>query len=233
MNKKPGQLAVLIDMDPERPHLLGSILAEAASCGTIGVRRAYGNHEKMSPWGACLRYRGIESVCNYGEGGNAADATLIIDAVDLFHTGRADGFCIVAEDHIYTGLVKWLCREGAFVAGIGRQDASPDLRQAYGGRFTAVEDLPRQAESPDGPCREAELAMINSIRDAINDSRKSSEEYVRLSVVRDCLGAFEPRDYCHSNLVSLVKSYGEFDVREGRSIGLSAGDYVRIRPPLA
>ena len=233
MNKKPGKLAVLIDVDPEKPYLFGSILAEAASCGTVSVRRAYGNREKLSPWEACLRYRGIEAVYNYGEGDNAADATLIIDAVDMFRTGRADGFCIVADDHLYTGLVKWLCGKGAFVAGIGRQDASPALRQAYGGRFTAVEDLPRQAKSPDGPCREAELAMINRIKAAINDSRKPSEEYVRLSVVRDCLGAFKTRDYCHSNLVSLVKSYGEFDVKDGRHIGLSAGDYVKIRPSLA
>ena len=233
MNKKPSQLAVLIDMDPERPHLLGDILAEAAACGMVGVRRAYGNREKLSPWEACLRYRGIKAVYNYGEGDNAADATLIIDAVDLFRTRRADGFCIVADDHIYAGLVKWLCGKGAFVAGIGRRNESRDLQRAYGSRFTAVEDLPRQAKSPDGPCREAELFMINQIKAAINDSRKPSEEYVRLSAVRDCLDDFRPRDYCHSNLVSLVKSYGEFDVRDGQSIGLKEGDYVRIRPPLA
>lgn len=233
MNKKPAQLAVLIDMDPERPQLLGSILAEAAACGTVGVRRAYGNRKKMSPWEACLRYRGIESIYNYGEGDNAADATLIIDAVDLFRTGRADGFCIVADDHLYAGLVKWLCGKGAFVAGIGRQNASQDLQQAYGGRFTAVEDLPMQAKSIDGPCREAELAMINQIKAAINDSRKPSEEYVRLSEVNKYLDDFKPRDYCHSKLVSLVKSYGEFDVRDGQSIGLSPGDYVKIRSPLA
>lgn len=232
MNKKPGRLAVLIDMDPEEPHLLGDILAEAAACGTVDVRRAYGNREKLSPWEACLRYRDIEAVYNYGEGDNAADATLIIDAVDLFRTGRADGFCIVADDHIYAGLVKWLCGKGAFVAGIGRRDESQDLQQAYGGRFTAVEDLPKQAKSPDGPCREAEIDMINKIKAAINNSRKPSEEYVRLSVVNDYLDDFKPRDYCHSKLVSLVKSYGEFDVRDGQSIGLSPGDYVKIRSPL-
>lgn len=232
MNKKPAQLAVLIDMDPAQPQLLGDILAEAAACGTVDVRRAYGNREKMSPWEACLRYRDIEVIYNYGEGDNAADATLIIDAVDLFRTGRADGFCIVADDHIYAGLVKWLCGKGAFVAGIGRRDESRDLQPAYGGRFTAAEDLPRHAKSIDGPCREAEIAMINKIKAAINDSCKPSEEYVRLSVVNDYLDDFKPRDYCHSKLVSLVKSYGEFDVRDGQSIGLSPGDYVKIRSPL-
>ena len=228
---KPRRLAVLIDMDPLEPRLLGRILAKAADYGAIGIRRAYGNCAKLSDWEACLQYRGIKIARNYGSGANAADITLIIDAVDMLRAGKADGFCIVASDHHYTGLIKWLRDRKVPVAGIGRRAASPDLREAYGGSFTAVEDLASEAKVPDGPCWDAERGLIDRIKTAINCSRKPREKYVRLSRVRDRLGNFEARAYCHRDLVSLLKWYDqEFRVKDGLDIGRRAGDYVRIWP---
>lgn len=228
---KPHRLALLIDMDPLEPRLLGRILAKAADYGAIGIRRAYGNCAKLSDWGACLQYRDIKIAHNYGSGANAADITLIIDAVDMLRAGQADGFCIVASDHHYTGLVKWLRDRKVPVAGIGRRAASPDLREAYRGRFTAVEDLASETKVPDGPCWEVERGLIDRIKTAINCSRKPREKYVRLSLVRGRLGNFEARAYCHRDLVSLLKWYDqEFKVKDGLDIGRQAGDYVRIWP---
>ena len=96
---------------------------------------------------------------NYGSGANAADITLIIDAVDMLRTGKADGFCIVASDHHYMGLVRWLRNEKVFMAGIGKKTAPDSFRDAFGDRFTNVEDLPRQTKVPDGPCWDAERAL--------------------------------------------------------------------------
>ena len=224
---KPSQLAVLIDMDPLEPRLLGRILEKAADHGTIGIRRAYGNRVKLSDWEACLRYRGIEAASNYGRGTNAADITLIIDAVDMLRTGKADGFCIVASDHHYTGLIKWLRDREVLVAGIG----GPRLRDEFGGLFTDIRDLSEPAKAPDGACWEAERALIGKVRNAVEDSPKSPDGYVRLSVVHGRLGYFEARAYCHRDLVSLLRWYGdEFDVMDGRSIGGPPGDYVRVRP---
>ena len=230
MNQKPNRLAVLIDMDLEEPRVLGRVLEKAATHGTMCIRRAYGNGKKLSTWGACLQYRGIEAVLNYGNGTNAADITMIIDAVDMFRTGKADGFCIVASDHHYTGLVEWLRKKEAFVAGIGNRTTPPCLRDTFGSRFTNVEDLPKQTKAPDGPCWEAERALIKRIKAAIDDSREPPEEYVRLSVIKERLGDFSARAYCHRNVVSLLKQYEEeFDVRDGKSIGKSLGDYVSIK----
>ena len=230
MPARPSRLAVLIDLDPEEPGLLGRVLEQAATYGTIGIRRAYGNRKKLLDWEACLQYRGIDVVGNYGSGANAADITLIIDSVDMLRTGKADGFCIVASDHHYMGLVRWLRNEKVFVAGIGKKTAPDSFRDAFGDRFTNVEDLPRQTKVPDGPCWDAERALVGRIKRAIDNSSKLPEEYVRLSVVRACLGDFSARSYCHSDLVSLVRQYeNEFDVMDGRSIGKSAGDYVRTR----
>ena len=224
---RPRRLAVLIDIDPEEPRLLGRILEKATDYGDIGARRAYGNCAKLSDWEACLQYHGIETARSYGKGANAADITLIIDAVDMLRTGKADGFCIVASDHHYTGLIGWLRDENVFVAGIG----GPKLRDEFGGLFTDIADLSKPTQAPGWAYRKAERDLIKKIRDAIEDSPKSPKGYVRLSVVRSHLGDLEARAYCHKDLVSLLKWYGdEFEVKDGRYVGESAGDYARIRP---
>lgn len=224
---KPSRLAVLIDMDPLEPRLLGRILEKAADHGTIGIRRAYGNREKLSDWGACLGYRGIEAAPNYGRGTNAADITLIIDAVDMLRSGRADGFCLVASDHHYTGLIKWLQDQKVFVAGIG----GPGLRDEFGGLFTDIGDLSGPARAPDGPCLEAERPQTGKVGDAVEGSARPPGEYVRLPAARSHLGGLEARACCRGDLVSLLRWYGEeFDVKDGGSIGGPPGDYVRARP---
>lgn len=40
----------------------------------------------------------------YTSGKNSTDTALIIDAMDLLHSKKVDGFCIVSSDSDYTGL---------------------------------------------------------------------------------------------------------------------------------
>nr|WP_234828158.1 NYN domain-containing protein [Sinorhizobium fredii] len=40
----------------------------------------------------------------YTTGKNASDITLVIDAMDLLHSGRFDGFCLVSSDSDFTRL---------------------------------------------------------------------------------------------------------------------------------
>lgn len=103
MVKKLCRLAVLIDGDFVKPEFLGRVLAEAGRRGTIDIRRIYGNEAKLSKWAECIDRHGITTVRNYAKGRNAADITLIIDAVDVLRSGKADGFCIVASDNHFAG----------------------------------------------------------------------------------------------------------------------------------
>ena len=215
MPTKPRRLAVLVDLDPEEPKMLGRVLAKAAEYGPVAIRYAYGNCEKLSDWRNCLQYHEIEPRPNYGDGANAADITLVIDAVYLLCSGKADGFCIAASDHHFTGLVRWLHDNGAFVAGIGRPDASPELRTAFGDNYT------NNGELPSGAYGGAERALVERIRVAIEDS-KLPNGYAYLSRVKDLLGDLDAKVYCHGSFASLVESYGEFEVRDGI--------FVRIRP---
>jgi uncharacterized LabA/DUF88 family protein len=44
----------------------------------------------------------------YTKGKNATDASLIIDAMDLMHTNRFGGFCLVSSDSDFTALARRL-----------------------------------------------------------------------------------------------------------------------------
>ena len=46
---------------------------------------------------------------------------MIIDAMDLLHTGVVDGFCLVSSDSDYTRLATRIRETGIFVMGIGEK----------------------------------------------------------------------------------------------------------------
>ena len=57
----------------------------------------------------------------YTTGKNASDIALVIDAMDLLHSGRLDGFCLVSSDSDFTRLASRLREQGADVYGFGEQ----------------------------------------------------------------------------------------------------------------
>ena len=174
MDSEPCRLALLIDIDSEEPNLLGCILEKAAAYGTVIIRRVYGDCKKLSDWETCIRYRDIEPVPNYAGGKNAADITLIIHAMDLLHSGAVDGFCIVASDNHYAGLVRRL-RKDVFVAGIGKRNVPASFKEAFN-CFTDIEALSQQAKAKDRAYGKAELGLIERIKGAIR--KASAQDYV-------------------------------------------------------
>ena len=56
-------------------------------------------------------------------GKNATDSFLIIDAMDLLHSGSVDGFCTVSSDSDFTGLAKRIREQELFMMGIWRGSA--------------------------------------------------------------------------------------------------------------
>ena len=222
MRLEPRQLAVLIDMDQEEPDLFGRVLGKAATYGTVTIRRAYGNCDKLSYWKECLLYHDIKAVTNYADGDNAADATMIVDAMDLLHCGTVDGFCIITSDHLFAVLVRRLRQQGVFVVGIGRRHAPESLKKALGDLFTAIEDLDLSTERDYG---KSKRDLIDTIKAAIGDPG----DYVLQSVLGERLVGIDYHTYCHRDLTSLLKSYPEeFVIQDGASIKKSPGTYVSL-----
>ena len=118
------RLAVLIDCDNVRPSTIGRVMIEAAMYGTITVRRGYGDWTaaNMAGWKDEYSTNSIQPIqqFRYTTGKNATDSALIIDAMDLLHSGRVEGFCIVSSDGDFTRLAMRIREQGMFVMGVGK-----------------------------------------------------------------------------------------------------------------
>ena len=86
----------------------------------------------------------------YTTGKNASDITLVIDAMDLLHSGRFDRFCLVSSDSDFTRLAARIREHGIDVFGFGEQKTPESFRQACR-RFVYTENLlPGAANSRNG-----------------------------------------------------------------------------------
>ena len=71
---------------------------------------------------------------------------LIIDAMDLLHSGSVGGFCIVSSDSDFTGLAKRNGEQELFMMGIGRGSArNPSKTQLVKSAVPAGLTKPRAA----------------------------------------------------------------------------------------
>src|SRR5574339_1015078 len=118
-------LAMLIDGDNAQAGLLSQMLVEAARYGQVTVRRIYGDWTtpSMNSWKETLNYHAFQPIqqFRYTIGKNANDSAMIIDAMDLLHSGVVDGFCLVSSDSDYTRLATRIRETGIFVMGIGEK----------------------------------------------------------------------------------------------------------------
>ena len=138
------RLAVLIDADNAQPSVIEGLLAEVAKLGVASVKRIYGDWTSTgtTQWKQSLLRYSITPVQQfaYTKGKNATDASLIIDAMDLMHTHRFGGFCLVSSDSDFTALARRLREEGLVVYGFGEQK-TPEAFRAACDKFIFTEVL--------------------------------------------------------------------------------------------
>jgi len=108
------------------------------------MKRIYGDWTSTgtSQWKQSLLRYSITPVQQfaYTKGKNATDASLIIDAMDLMHSHRFDGFCLVSSDSDFTALARRLREEGLVVYGFGEKK-TPDAFVAACDKFIYTEFL--------------------------------------------------------------------------------------------
>src|SRR5215208_1402628 len=119
------RIAVLIDGDNAQSSLLPQMLVEAGRQGQVTLRRIYGDWTtaNMNSWKDTLNFHAFQPIqqFRYTIGKNATDSAMIIDAMDLLHSGVVDGFCLVSSDSDYTRLATRIREAGVFVMGIGEK----------------------------------------------------------------------------------------------------------------
>ena len=119
------KLAVLIDADNAQASPIHELLEEVSRYGTASVKRAYGDWStpQLKKWKEELHTHAIKPVQQfaYTKGKNSTDSALIIDAMDLLHTGDLNGFCLVSSDSDFTPLAARIREAGLVVYGFGER----------------------------------------------------------------------------------------------------------------
>src|SRR5216683_91417 len=128
------RLAVLIDADNASAKIVDGLFEEIAKIGEASVRRIYGDfsNPRSKGWADTLSKHAIipQQQFAYTAGKNASDITLVIDAMDLLHSGRFDGFCLVSSDSDFTRLAARIREQGVDVYGFGEQKTPESFRKA-------------------------------------------------------------------------------------------------------
>ena len=144
MPKEQKLLAVLIDADNIPAKYAAPILREITTYGEPALRRVYGDWSSsaLGNWKKEVVELGLvanQETANT-KGKNASDIGLVIDAMDILHTGRFDGFVLVSSDSDFTALANRLRENGVEVIGIGEGKAPVSLRNVCN-RFILIENI--------------------------------------------------------------------------------------------
>ena len=228
------RLAVLIDADNTSAKIVDGLFEEIAKIGEASVRRIYGDfsHSRSKSWADTLSKHAIipQQQFAYVTGKNASDITLVIDAMDLLHSGRFDGFCLVSSDSDFTRLAARIREQGVDVFGFGEHKTPESFRQACR-RFVYTENLQAgAANSQDATAPSKPLLPVSSataiIRKVINQM-ESEDGWVTLGEVGKQLANlasdFDPRTYGFRKLSDLVRKTDAFDIEHPK------GGTIRIR----
>ena len=231
-NRSP-RLAVLIDADNTSARIADGLFEEIAKIGEASVRRIYGDfsHTRSKGWAEILAQHAIipQQQFAYTTGKNASDITLVIDAMDLLHSSRFDGFCLVSSDSDFTRLAARIREQGVDVFGFGEQKTPESFRQACR-RFIYTENLLPRATTN---ASDAAVKPLQAVSEALPlleraiAQMESEDGWVILGAVGTQLANlapdFDPRTFGFRKLSDLVRKTDAFDIEH------PAGGSMRIR----
>jgi uncharacterized LabA/DUF88 family protein len=233
MTRSP-RLAVLIDADNASAKIADGLFEEIAKLGEASVRRIYGDFSsaRSKAWADVLSKHAIipQQQFAYTSGKNASDITLVIDAMDLLHSGRFDGFCLVSSDSDFTRLAARIREQGVDVFGFGEQKTPESFRQACR-RFVYTENLlPGAAADEQDSAPKTSLQPPSAATPIIRKiiaQMESEDGWVPLGAVGNQLANlasdFDPRTYGFRKLSDLVRKTNAFEIEHPK------GGTMRIR----
>jgi uncharacterized LabA/DUF88 family protein len=232
MRHETPLLAVLIDADNTSPKYTKAIFDEIATLGEASVRRCYGDFssQQMTGWNKVQAEFGLVPHHQPANtvGKNASDIALVIDAMDLLHSGRFDGFVLVSSDSDFTRLASRIREQGLDVYGMGQMKTPEAFRKACK-RFIFLENLEGgpeptetrsakpQAKKTTRPARD-----LNHARDLIlkaMDAIDQDDDWYALGPLGQFISAanpdFDTRSYGKRKLSDLVDALKILETKRG------------------
>ncbi len=170
---KFNSMAVLIDGENVDKQKVESILARLGQLGTITTKRVYGDwsQDKLKLWSDVVSMCALRTMHHFVHSTqkNTTDIAMVIDAMDLLHTGRYDAFAIVSSDGDFSNLAVRIRNEGKYVIGVGQRKTNYN--------FISICDLfinqDRLASSVDTANPMRLKSMVESLNSKIAEKDKS------------------------------------------------------------
>ena len=238
--RNPRRLAVLIDGENVSSSLAGGLFQHIGNLGEASLRRVYGDFSngRLKGWVEAHTAFALQPVQQFAlvQGKNTADIALVVDAMDLLHSGRFDGFCLVSSDSDFTRLALRIREAGLDVFGFGRQNTCEAFRKACLD-FVPVETLcggkqavgTKPAAGAVGTKNQKPLSAMTILTRTMAQI-DGDDGWVHLGLFGSRIGQlaadFEPRAFGHKKLSDLLRATGHFELRQHSGKGLE----VRLKP---
>ncbi len=233
-------LAVLIDADNISAKYAEAIFEEIASFGEASIRRIYGDFSGGAPQGWSKDKLASMAIVPHQQfanttGKNASDIALVIDAMDILHSGRFDGFVLISSDSDFTRLASRIREQGLDVYGMGMRKTPAAFVKACK-RFIYVENLMAEPakvkpkptrpadtrpvpETPVSSEAPAELEDPTKLVVRAMDAIDQEDEWFSLGQIGQFIAAanpdFDTRSYGKKKLSDLVKELKRFETKVG------------------
>ncbi len=214
------KLAVLIDADNAQASVVQELLAEVSRYGTATIKRAYGDWttDNLKSWKAVLHAQAIQPIqqFRYTTGKNATDSALIIDAMDVLHSGSVDGFCLVSSDSDFTRLATRIREAGLTVYGFGERK-TPEPFVAACDKFVYTEILRTEvAQAPQAAV--GDVAKLRARMEEAIEFHAREDGWAALGGVGDHISKnltdFDPRNYGFKKLSELARNLDYVEVKD-------------------
>jgi hypothetical protein len=237
------KIAMLIDGDNAQAGLLSQMLVESGRYGQVTVRRIYGDWttSSMNSWKDTLNFHAFQPIqqFRYTIGKNATDSAMIIDAMDILHSGVVDGFCLVSSDSDYTRLATRIRETGIFVMGIGEKKTPKPFVNAcdvfvYTENLVTEKKTVTQPRAPKDGSKKAKTEKEESdpipLLTQAFEMAVQQDGWASLASMGNALyqldPGFDPRTYGHKQLSKMMMNFKHrFEMQE-KDMG---GFFVKIK----
>lgn len=232
---KPPLLAVLIDADNISAKYAEAMFEEIASLGEASIRRIYGDFSGGGAQGWTKEKLAALAIVPHQQfanttGKNASDIALVIDAMDILHSGRFEGFVLISSDSDFTRLASRIREQGVDVFGIGMRKTPAAFVKACK-RFIYVENLvsepskakpkakPQKEMDSDSDLAPAQLEDPTKLVTRAMDAIDQDDEWFTLGQIGQFISAatpdFDTRSYGKRKLSDLIASLKVFETKRG------------------
>lgn len=208
MDKSNSNIALLIDGDNAQASHLQNIIEETAKHGRITIKRIYGDwtNNNMNGWKEQLNNYSIKPIQKFAhaKGKNATDIALIIDAMDILHREKVDGFCLVSSDSDFTGLANRIRESALFVIGIGKKQTPKPFINACD-IFTFTENFGKSEANGIANSNKIDLDFLRKAYALVEQENGSALLSQVGETIRKLDSSFDPRTYGYTNFHTMFK----------------------------